>query len=283
MEHGYNDNTLCEEASFHDALYSQNRIDQETIQRMLSYDSPTENYGRRVPRLAARIRESLGDIHGKRMLVYGCGGDNAALWLAARGATVDAIDISGRAVSIQQGTAKLAGLRLNALVMDGNKLEYPDETFDCVFGNAILHHLDLERACAEIKRVLKPGGRAVFRDNLEGNLFLRIFRRATPHLRTSDEHPLTKRDVVLFSQVFDEVDVSYYMLSVLPYRFVVQTLNASVLKRLGVKVRFPHLDGVYKVLDYVDRAMFAIIPPLKMQAWQCVVVMTKGCDQAVSK
>ena len=43
------------------------------------------------------------------------------------------------------------------------ELPFPDDSFDLVFGHAVLHHLpDLEAAFAEFRRVLRPGGRIAF-------------------------------------------------------------------------------------------------------------------------
>ena len=42
------------------------------------------------------------------------------------------------------------------------RLPYEDASFDVVFARAVLHHiLDLEKACAEFFRVLRPGGKLI--------------------------------------------------------------------------------------------------------------------------
>jgi ubiquinone/menaquinone biosynthesis C-methylase UbiE len=41
-------------------------------------------------------------------------------------------------------------------------MPYADSSFDAVYGSSVLHHLDLDRALAEVFRVLRPGGRCVF-------------------------------------------------------------------------------------------------------------------------
>ncbi len=48
------------------------------------------------------------------------------------------------------------------VIADAMKLQFPDNSFDVVFGSSILHHLDFERVMPELFRVLKPGGRIVF-------------------------------------------------------------------------------------------------------------------------
>ncbi len=41
-------------------------------------------------------------------------------------------------------------------------LDFPDDTFDVVYSHGVLHHtVDTEKAIAEVRRVLKPGGEAI--------------------------------------------------------------------------------------------------------------------------
>ena len=50
-------------------------------------------------------------------------------------------------------------------VADVYRLSFPDGSFDAVFGNAVLMHLrEPVRALTEVRRVLRPGGIAGFRD-----------------------------------------------------------------------------------------------------------------------
>jgi ubiquinone/menaquinone biosynthesis C-methylase UbiE len=45
---------------------------------------------------------------------------------------------------------------------DAHKLDFPENTFDVIYGAGILHHLDYARALLEILRVLRPGGAMIF-------------------------------------------------------------------------------------------------------------------------
>jgi SAM-dependent methyltransferase len=78
---------------------------------------------------------------------------------------------------------------------DAHHTPYPDAAFDLVIGDGILHHLDLDVALGEVHRVLKPGGRAVFREPRLDNPLLKLFRRLTPSARTEDERPLDAADL----------------------------------------------------------------------------------------
>jgi SAM-dependent methyltransferase len=74
--------------------------------------------------------------------------------------------------------------------MAGERLMYDDNTFDVAVGFAILHHLDIPLALSQLRRVLKPGGRAYFAEPLASNPLVRAYRRLTPQYRTADETPL---------------------------------------------------------------------------------------------
>ena len=64
--------------------------------------------------------------------------------------------------SLEANAAGL-GLDVSTEVSDAELLPFADRSFDLVFGHAVLHHIpDLERAFAELHRVLRPGGALAF-------------------------------------------------------------------------------------------------------------------------
>jgi SAM-dependent methyltransferase len=217
----------------------------------------------------------LGNPSNKRVLVYGCGNDNAAVWFSKSGARVDAIDISPKSVENQQLIAGQLELKINSMVMDAHHLDLPSDEYDIVYGNAILHHLNLQEAIPEIARVLKPGGKAVFRDVMSGNVFLRAFRYATPFWRTPDEHPLTERDLDFIVQNFSNCQISDYIFSGLPYFFFARIMNKVILKKRWLKLQIPQHNSIYASFDRLDQMLFHLMPILKRQAWLCLIVLTK--------
>lgn len=208
--------------------------------------------------IAKRSHEYFGGLiasaaSGKDVLEYGCGVGNFSFDLAAAGARVTGIDISPESV----GTARRRASEMNLdtmefMVMNAEAMSFPDESFDVVVGSAILHHLDLERCSAEIMRVLRPGGRAIFLEPLGHNPALNLFRKLTPSMRTNDEHPLKMRELRLLKQRMGAAD----------YRFFhVCTLWAIPFMPM------PIFWNVVDILDRCDDMLFRVFPPLKSWSW----------------
>ncbi len=98
-------------------------------------------------------------LAGKRVLVPGCGFGEDAIRLCWLGAEVDAFDLSEDLLEIARARAARAGLtNVRFAAMPAEALTYPDGRFDVIFFNDILHHVDIPRALAEARRVLKPDG-----------------------------------------------------------------------------------------------------------------------------
>ncbi|MGW3333817.1 class I SAM-dependent methyltransferase [Streptomyces rubiginosohelvolus] len=101
-----------------------------------------------------------GDVAGRRILDVGCGSGALFAALRDRGAMVNGFDSSA-------GMLRLARQRLgdgaDLQVADlGSPLPYPDDTFDDVVASLVLHYLeDWGPALAELRRVLRPGGRLI--------------------------------------------------------------------------------------------------------------------------
>lgn len=95
-------------------------------------------------------------------------------------------------------------------VMDAHHLTFPDNSFDLVVGRAILHHLDYEKAIHEVKRVLKPGGHAIFIEPLRDNPGAKLFRWLTPKARTKDELPLSGAQISWSDKEFGGSEHYFY-------------------------------------------------------------------------
>ncbi len=150
----------------------------------------------------------LGNVTGKRVLDMGCGHGMAAVVLARRGANVTACDLSPGYVTEARQRAAANEAIIDFAVADGQLLPFPASTFDVIWGHAILHHLDVPTASREVRRILRPGGIAVFCEPWDGNPLVRWLRRWRQH--TQNERALLPDDVALLKREFNSVRVEAF-------------------------------------------------------------------------
>ena len=213
-----------------------------------------------------RLLADAGDLTGKTVLEYGCGDGWITTELARRGARVCAFDISSEAVAQTRRTLRKAGLarRCDVRVMAGEALAYPADHFDLAIGFAILHHLDMQPALDELRRVLKPGGRALFAEPLASNPAIRLYRRLTPQYRTRDEAPI---DLVVFrGQVaaFSEFTHREHLL-----------LATGALALCYVPGAWRATQHVQRWLMKVDDVILRAAPGMGRWAWYSVIAFRK--------
>lgn len=106
------------------------------------------------------IYSLLPDLAGKKVLVLGTGPGADAAELKKRGADqVVGTDISQKLIEIAKQTYPDCEFH----VMDMEKLDFEDESFDLVFSSLAVHYLATwNNFLAEAFRVLKPGGQLIF-------------------------------------------------------------------------------------------------------------------------
>jgi SAM-dependent methyltransferase len=208
------------------------------------------------PAMDAYWRRVRAAARGKEVLEYGCSHGRGSLGLAGAVERITGIDISD--VAIQQAKDEAGRRALSNVtfkVDNAEDMDLPDASFDLVFGSGILHHLILEKALSEIRRVLRPGGKAIFFEPLGHNPVINLYRNRTPEARTVDEHPLLKSDLDIVRRHFSKCELEFFGLTTLasiPFRG----------SRLGPAIR--------AVGEQVDNVLLQV-PGLKWQAW--IVVM----------
>jgi SAM-dependent methyltransferase len=113
-----------------------------------------------------KVRKAIGELQSfDRSLEIGAGTGYFSLNMLQAGVVADAVcsDISPGMLEAPRGNAERLGLDVTTVACDAEQLPFDDESFDLVFGHAVLHHLpDLDRAFREFRRVLRPGGRLFF-------------------------------------------------------------------------------------------------------------------------
>lgn len=205
----------------------------------------------------------FSNCDNKKILEYGCGKGSYAFSLAKQGANVVGIDISEVAIQLANARSKEQGVEIPFLVMDGERMDFEDDRFDLVCGTAILHHLQLNKALKEIARVLKPNGKAIFLEPMAYNPAINIFRKLMPHWRTKDEHPFRNKDLRLFKDFFHQANYEFFNLFSLFFApFICLFPNNTDWFSLPLKVA-----------EHLDRKLFQWVPPLKLLAWEVVIIV----------
>lgn len=109
------------------------------------------------------IAATGGAPTGGTMLDVGCGGGFLTEEFAKTGYQVTGLDPSPHSVEVATSHAKLGGLSIRYLTGYGEKLPFPDASFDYVTCCDVLEHVDaVEPVVAEIARMLRPGGVFLF-------------------------------------------------------------------------------------------------------------------------
>lgn len=131
------------------------------------------------------LLEAARLTNGSRALELGCGPGHISKLMADRGAKVTGVDLAPRMVEVaSQLYPSIEFKEANA-----EQLRFDADTFDVVLVNFSIHHFARpEKACAEIRRVLKPGGRFVFAGPIEQFGFGAFIEGLTAH-HTMDALP----------------------------------------------------------------------------------------------
>ncbi len=117
--------------------------------------------------VTGKLRKALGHEPGRypRALEIGAGTGYFSLNLLRAGVVSEAVatDISPGMLRRLEHSATELGLSVETAACAATDLPFEDDSFDLVFGHAVLHHLpDLHAAFREFGRVLRPGGVVAF-------------------------------------------------------------------------------------------------------------------------
>jgi SAM-dependent methyltransferase len=206
----------------------------------------------------ARVVEERS--RGADVLEYGCAKGDRSLRLAPLAKTITGIDISDVAVAQGNAAAAAAGLaNCKFLAMNAEEMTFPDESFDLVFGCGIVHHLDIERSLREVRRVLRPGGRALFTEPLGINPLINAYRDRTPEARTPDEHPLLRQDFRVAERIFGQTKITFCGLT---------SIGAVFLRRTPV-------GGVAMALAQACDKLLLCVPGVRWYAWYTLIEWTR--------
>lgn len=130
--------------------------------RHIDWSLTSHDYAAHRPGPPARLYEMLAvlgvGLPGQRVLDLGTGTGLVARELARRGAIVAGTDIAAGQIAAARAEAQREGLTIDFQVAPAESCPHPDGSFDVATASQCWMYFDADRACAELKRVLKPGG-----------------------------------------------------------------------------------------------------------------------------
>lgn len=265
-----NDDILKKEEIFHDGWANSINLDEVMVDEFFEACTAPEN---------KMIMERLGDVKGKKILELGCGAGEASVYFAKKGAIVTATDISSGMLAVVDALARKYGVLVITKQCYSHTIPFRDEEFDIVYAANLLHHVDIESALKEIKRVLKTGGSFVAWDPLAHNILINIYRRKATSVRTSDEHPIKIGQLRLFKKYFTKIDYSatwFLTLWIFLKFYLIDKIDPNK-ERYWKKILINHkkLEKTYLRLEKLDKALLKFFPFLKRYCWNIIIFATK--------
>ena len=229
----------------------------------LSALSPTDDfcsYARRSSTLVG-VWDFLDDLRDEHVLEFGCGTGYVSSLLAKSGAKVTAFDLSMTSVAVAHKRAELNQVNRDVkfTVAAGETLPYADESFDVIFGKAILHHLEVKLGRFELYRVLKTGGKAVFVEPMGMNPVLNFVREYVPYPHKNPhgaDRPVNYDEIHAWGRQFGE------------FRYHEIQLLSMLERGLGFNKHF-------KILRSLDDVLLKYLPFLRRYCRYVVMFIEK--------
>ena len=177
----------------------------------------------------------FGTHAGERVLEIGVGVGTDLVSFAKGGARVSGIDLTDSAIETTRCNLEMRGLTYETLTTgDAEALPFDDESYDLVYSFGVLHHTPrLDIALQEVRRVLKPHGKAIImlyargwkhyikRVFINGLLRGQLLKYQYSELvnRTTEVHGnspltyvLTKRQVFDVFRCFEQIEITQHRL-----------------------------------------------------------------------
>jgi 2-polyprenyl-3-methyl-5-hydroxy-6-metoxy-1,4-benzoquinol methylase len=205
------------------------------------------------------------------LLDFGCGPGDNALRFNRIGYDVTGFDISETNVAnckklFEKNNVTSLG---HFFVSTAEDIKLTENYFDIVVGIDILHHVDITKAMLEIKKLLKTGGTAVFREPVEVSFldwirntkFVKAFipnSASLEHHITEDERKLNYRDFSDIKEVFPNIRIE----------------RTLILSRLDRFIRNEKSQGP-SILERIDFFLMKIIPGYSLLGGGAVIILKK--------
>ncbi|MCK4781650.1 class I SAM-dependent methyltransferase [Candidatus Parcubacteria bacterium] len=200
------------------------------------------------------------NCRGKKLLDYGCGNGVHSIFPAQNGAQVKGIDLSEPSLEIAKKRAKQEQVedKIEFLLMDCEKLNFPDNFFDIIFDGGAFSSLDLNKAFPELIRVLKPNGYLIGIETLGHNPIANLKRKfnklSGKRTGWAESHIFKIKDLKTAERHFNGIEVYFFhIISFLAFPFL-NLPGGKILLRLLEKI-----DKILFKFSFLRKYAFKIV------------------------
>ncbi|MEP7310067.1 MAG: class I SAM-dependent methyltransferase [Acidobacteriota bacterium] len=157
---------------------------------------------------------------GRQVLEVGCGAGVDLARFAKGGANVIGVDLAPSAIALARANFEQQNLPGEFQVADGEQLPFPDGSFDLVFAHGVVQYTtDPRRLVAECRRVLKPGGEAIFQVYNRISWLNALSKLMKVDLEHEDAPVLLRLSIAEFTQLL----TGFSAVRIVPERFPVKS------------------------------------------------------------
>ncbi len=231
-------------------------------------------------------KKYLKNVAGKKILEIGCGNGELSVWFAKNGAEVYGVDISDESIKIAERRSAENNTQNNThfYACPAEQTSFEDNFFDIVFINVSLHHLEIDIALKEFKRVLKIRGIFVAIEPLAFSTMIQNFRTSKFFIKlypirqeTSTERILMINDLKLISTFFTNTEYRPYRIFS-PFVYKVKPLFLFLADHYYKKERDleTRKEKMNKTLQNFDEKLLKYLPFLKFLSRYVVIFGVKG-------
>lgn len=246
------------------------RLDVEGVRRELltpTWAGGMDRYNEARREFHALI-ESRGGFAGRQVLDYGCGNGMWSLYMRLRGAArVVGVDIAeiGLARGMRRVSMQEESRSVHLVCGDVERLPLADASFDLAVGHGVLHHvIKYPGIFDELHRVLRPGARGYFLENLADNPIFRLYWHFKGEIEEGDV-PIFAAEVRRLAHAFAEVEVIgtdfFHSIATYLFRQPLSTWRKAVLR----------------TTHRLDEMLFRVIPASRK--WGCLSIIVIEKDR----
>ena len=260
-------------------LHTADRTDTESAIRWHSDPGLSMLLSLPLTAAVAHFAPSLGEV-APTLIDVGCGHGEVASRLSGLGFAVTGLDLHA---STLPSLTERQGEQAQYVAGDAHALPLRNNSVGALISVGMLQYVDWRKVVDECHRVLRPGGRAVFIVNLEGNPFVRAYRGLRRIAWICSRGPLLRR---LSSDARPERHLSWSerMEVVIPFSSMDCSAHHIVAPLILVRSLFSYRRGfhygtcssrLYGYLASLDGWLLARHPSLARLCWFGVIRVTK--------